>query len=88
MGSHQSRAKLTVAARDHHRAPAHEGVDDAYDARALATAQASDVLYAIAANTDVSRTWRRFGWVPPPELPEYHVKWAKAQEPTRLRDMK
>lgn len=47
-----------------------------------------DVYYRISAATDITRTWRRYGWVPPSELPEYQAKWAKAQEPTRLKDMR
>ena len=47
-----------------------------------------DIYYRISAATDITVTWRRYGWVPPSELPEYQVKWAKAQEPTKLRDMR
>ena len=47
-----------------------------------------DIYYRISAATDITVTWRRYGWVPPSELPEYKAKWAKAQEPTRLKDMK
>lgn len=43
-----------------------------------------DVYYKISAATDVAATWRKFGWVPPSELPEYHAKWAKAQERTKV----
>jgi hypothetical protein len=42
------------------------------------------VYYKISAATDVAATWRKFGWVPPSELPEYHKKWAQAQERTRV----
>lgn len=42
----------------------------------------------IAAATDVQRTWRKHGWVPPSEQPEYQAKWAAAQQPTLLKDMK
>lgn len=28
-----------------------------------------------AAATDVSAVWRRYGWVPPSELPAYQAKW-------------
>ena len=47
-----------------------------------------DIYYRISAATDITVTWRRYGWVPPSELPEYQAKWAKAQEPTKLRDMR
>lgn len=47
-----------------------------------------DIYYRISAATDITVTWRRYGWVPPSELPEYQAKWAKAQEPTRLKDMR
>ena len=43
-----------------------------------------DVYYKIAAATDVAATWRKHGWVPSSELSEYHQKWAKAQERTRV----
>lgn len=45
-------------------------------------------MYVQGVATDVTQTWRRHGWVPPSELPEYQAKWAKAQEPTRLKDMR
>ena len=88
MGSDQRRAEEHRPARDRDRAVAHARIDAAYDSRTAAAIAGSDVLYAIAANTDITRTWRRYGWVPPSELPEYQAKWAKAQEPTRLKDMR
>ena len=87
MGSDQRRAEEHRPARDRDRAVAHARIDAAYDPRTAAAIAGSDVLYAIAANTDITRTWRRYGWVPPSELPEYHAKWARAQEPTKLRGM-
>ena len=85
MGSDQRRAEEHRPARDRDRAVAHACIDAAYDPRTAAAIAGSDVLYAIAANTDITRTWRRYGWVPPSELPEYHAKWARAQEPTKLK---
>lgn len=85
MGSDQRRAESQSPARDRDRAATHARIDVAYDSRTAAAIAASDVLYAIAANTDITRTWRRYGWVPPSELPEYHAKWARAQEPTKLK---
>jgi hypothetical protein len=42
------------------------------------------VYYKISAATDVATTWRKHGWVPPSELPEYRRKWDKAQERTKV----
>jgi len=42
------------------------------------------VYYKISAATDVAATWRKHGWVPPSELPEYRAKWEQAQERTRV----
>lgn len=46
-----------------------------------------DVMYVLGVATDVQKTWRRYGWVPPSELPEYQAKWAKAQQPTRISEV-
>lgn len=35
----------------------------------------SDKPYVPAAATDIVATWRRHGYVPPSELPEYQEKW-------------
>ena len=64
MGSDQRRAEEHRPARDRDRAVAHARIDAAYDPRTAAAIAGSDVLYAIAANTDITRTWRRYGWVP------------------------
>lgn len=32
-----------------------------------------------SAATDVEATWRKHGWVPPRERPEYQAKWAAAK---------
>jgi hypothetical protein len=45
------------------------------------------VMYVLGVATDVQKTWRRYGWVPPSELPEYHDKWARAQQPTRISEV-
>ena len=85
MGSDQRRAESQSPARDRDRTVAHARIDAAYDSRTAAAIAGSDVLYDLAVNTDITRTWRRYGWVPPSELPEYHAKWARAQEPTKLK---
>ena len=87
MGSDQRRAEEHSPARYRDRAVAHARIDAAYDSRTAAAIAGSDVLYDLAVNTDITRTWRRYGWVPPSELPEYHAKWARAKEPTQLRGM-
>jgi hypothetical protein len=43
-----------------------------------------NVFYKISAATDVAETWRRFGWEPPSQDPNYHEKWKKAKEPTKI----
>ncbi len=68
--------------------PAHENLQAARLAREAGDLDALDQPYMIAAATDVQRTWRKHGWTPPSEQPEYQAKWAAAQQPTRLKDMK
>lgn len=69
------------------RADAHAGVGAAHDTRAAGSSEAGDALYVTGVATDVQKTWRRYGWVPPSELPQYHEKWAKAQQPTRISEV-
>ena len=52
--------------------------------RDYANAFDENVFYKISAATDVATTWKRYGWTPPSEMPEYHKKWAKAQERTKI----
>jgi hypothetical protein len=84
MGTDRSRVEWETSGVAH-RASAYESVQLASDARAVgSSSQSNDVMYVIAAATDVAATWRRHGWIPPSELPEYHEKWARAQDPTPL----
>ena len=32
------------------------------------------------AGTDITMRWRKMGWVPPSELPEFREKWRRYQE--------
>ena len=88
MGTDRSRTGGQTA-RDADRTNAHAGVNAPHHAGAAgAFEEGDDVMYVQGVATDVTQTWRRHGWVPPSELPEYQAKWAKAQEPTRLKDMR
>ena len=68
---------------DDHRAAAHASVRAAGDAGTTGLDEA--VFWTAGVATDVQRTWRRYGWVPPSELPEYQKKWDFFQQPTRIR---
>jgi len=87
MGSDRSRTGGQTA-RDADRAYAHAGSSITHYPRAPGSFEAGDdVMYVLGVATDVTQTWRRHGWVPPSELPEYQAKWAKAKEPTCLSEM-
>jgi hypothetical protein len=34
-----------------------------------------DMIYTPATATDITQLWRKHGYVPPSELPEYQAKW-------------
>lgn len=34
-----------------------------------------DMIYTPATATDITQIWRKHGYVPPSELPEYQIKW-------------
>lgn len=40
----------------------------------------SDIVYIPSNATDIVATWRKYGYVPPSELPEYQAKWQYYQE--------
>lgn len=70
------------------RADAHAGGSITHYPREAGTSETrDDVMYVLGVATDVQKTWRRYGWVPPSELPEYHDKWARAQQPTRISEV-
>jgi len=33
------------------------------------------MIYTRSSATDIMATWRKYGYVPPTELPEYQAKW-------------
>lgn len=72
-----------AAALDDSRASSHESVRTAFDAGETGSDEA--VFWTAGVATDVQRTWRRYGWAPPSELPEYHKKWDFFQQPTRIK---
>lgn len=39
-----------------------------------------DKIYTPSSATDIVATWRRHGYIPPSELPDYQAKWQYYQE--------
>lgn len=44
--------------------------------------------YKPAVATNILETFRRFGWTPPSELPEYQEKWKRFKETSNLIGVK
>jgi hypothetical protein len=61
------------ASLDDYRAAAYADMRAPLDAGAAGPDE--EVFWTAGVATDVQATWRRYGWTPPSELPEYQAKW-------------
>lgn len=72
MGAYSSGSSRAEALVDY-RAAAHESVR--VESHAGKTGADEEVFWTAGVATDVAATWRRYGWIPPSELPEFQAKW-------------